>query len=603
MPEPIAIYPFRPGSEEEIAHTAKPDTIDLTETEKDQLVQFDSTLFHCKLPGKEFEHTSSFLDTEQPPSIEAVYSMRKASAEFIPEFFGTSEGSELLRSTAGVEWPDKIESAQLSKKLFAIDWSKVSKDDFGRLSNAGVAWATDKFVEEFAARNYKTIEGIADPEFDYVIRNPDELIEKTLGLSKIKAYLVNVRKDLKSLPKSHENTAKLMVAKIYSRYVNEELADVMPRVYDLIFQYRSVPTPRLRNQIEAVGQAVKAPLLELASKPRQAAKWLQRYSRYREGISYREGTMSPISAEVEAVAKESLREGEKVENNNYYFKDIDLEHLRKLKLEPEQVKGLFDYLLDQYKLLSSEKEVDLDRNGWAADNKWQAALDPKVRSLDVDPKRGLIHIPLNRKRSMIKEVPVICHELAHVFQTENRKRVLKLKLAAEVGTARHDVYSEGGGIMWEREAKQALFGMARKTSGHYLRAAQALLAGGGWNAAAKAYFDNAMASEPEANPRSKSKTAFKSAFRLLRAGGQWRTGTHYLTRSQPINYTEQALIADALNEGERHKLLIGRVNRHTLSDLEAIGLVDYEAFWMPDQLPWDLLKPKLSALIEEYLAR
>lgn len=549
------------------------------------------------MPAETYHCTADYLETHDVAPIEEIWRKPNIVSKFGVEYFLTYEGqAELARVTGSQSALETIEEAK--EVIATTDWTSIPKKDRGKLSGDSKQHASDRVVEEFAANDFKSMEGVENPSFMTVVKNPEDLLGKLSSLRTLKGYFKSVKRDLEQEPSTSFTQAQAYITNLYIRKTNVILAGEAPSFYNLLDQYRASGNPRLEEYAEEL--AAWMPVSEyrqLLDKPEQAGRNLERYDKFRNGadVNYTDGYRSVLSPEALelAAALDNTAEQSKEQTSEYYFQDVNHEQLEAIKLDAEQMKEWTQTVLSEYGLLSIDTDEKTEEDSSSSDDKWRVVMSDNVKALSVSNKSRTVKIPRDFERPLNRSVSVLSHELAHVVQHENKRRISPLALVHELGTDRGSVHFEAGGIYWEKQAKQALFGEDRPINPHYLRAVEAKSAGADYLETMRAFFDSSMAQNPDADPVDRAQHAFNRTGRIFRKGGAWAEGAH-VTDSQPLQYLEQELVARSLDEEQEKILLAGGFNLQTLQGMNKLGLVDIDKLWIPETKPWDILLPQIA---------
>lgn len=594
------LYPERPGSRE-FSLEYEP-VIELSEEEREGVLAFEGELYAGKLPAQSYEQTAEYLDEHEVRPLEEIWRMTAAddTPEFGLEYFTTPIGREALTEVTDEEV--NIQSEQDAKAvLAAIDWHNVPKSTMHELSGDSKDHTKTRVADEFEQNGFATMEGIREPDFATIVRDPEMSLDKLKALRDYKGYLKTVNRDIETHEATDSGFAKAqqLVTDLYRRTTNELIAAEVTTFYVILDQLQAHDSSRLREIVNDMQEQLPVnDYRHIYNDPELAARALERYDQFRNGVSYRNSQRSVISEPAYELANTltSNYPEERYEPiQNYYFADVEQEQLDGIKVQSEELQEWAGVVLERYGLLSQESDKDLERTTKPADGKWQVVVTDQTKSLSVDNKRNFVKVPREFDRTIADAVGVLSHEIAHVVQGENQRKA-DLNLSHEIGTDRGVVQTEAGGIHWERLARRQLFGKDRPVNPHYLRAIEAKSNNGDYLQAAQAYFESSMKQNPSADSKKKAKTALASTRRIFRYGGNW-AGESYVTNSQPLQYLEQSLVTEQLDADQEQLLLAGRFNMQTVQELVDVGLMDPEGIWVPEEKPWEILLPLLEGNI------
>lgn len=314
-----------------------------------------------------------------------------------------------------------------------------------------------------------------------------------------------------------------------------------------------------------------------------------------------------LSNEALALADQLDERTPETSQNHYEFEDESRETLASIFIDAEQMAELSKTVLGKYEILSAQIEYDPDRSEPAEDGKWQVVIDPSEKRMSVDVKRRVFKIPKNYSRNLsdvgppMGAIPALDHEIAHLLQHENKRRLNLGIMEKDIGLDRRSVFAEAGAIAWETECQTELFGQIRPTNPHYLRAAQARLTGGSLKDCALAFYNSYIAQDLSREGKDGMLLAIDRASRLFRNSGDFRDMSMHLTNSQPLYYLEQELVARELNEKGLSKfLMIGGINIDVLATLLNTGIINIDEINLPEQRPSEVVLPEIRAMIKTY---
>jgi hypothetical protein len=587
----VTPYPARPGANIEKAiqtFDSEPE-INLSPEEVQEVKGFEERLTR----GKDLQTP----DGEPVEGIENIWASKINSAEFYLDYFLTDDGRAALEKLLPDAAPaHTIEDAK--KILAGIDYSKIDSKVLEKIEGDSIRQAEAKMCEQFAQANYASVEKIQNPEKMTVIRNPDVLADKIHNLRLLKECQKFEEKKLNEEARENSGVveAKNIMLTIHRRRLNELLVETYAEAVALIGQHQTTPTAFTQAAVEKILQEKGIKGFNLFQED-NAARAFSRLDKFRYGADAQandQGDFSPISADALAFADAVEQLATPSPSlQDYYFKggDVNLQAI----VTAEEWSAWAKIALQAYGLLSASEEYSSDRAGMASDGKWQIALDAKVKNLGVDPQQGVVKVPEKFKRAVGNLVPagaasVLDHELAHVLQHENKRRLgTDISLMEKVGMDRSSLNAEAGALAWEGDAKRALFGQETSVNTHYLRAAQAKLRGGSYKECAKAFFDSVVKADLNISKDEAAGLAFNRTARLFRRSGDLSNESSYLTNSQPLVYLEQELVARQLREkGKTELLMIGGANIEMLAELKRVGMLDLSKLFIPDKRPSEI---------------
>jgi hypothetical protein len=558
---------------------------ELTDAETESIFSFESALYDNRLPVDEFLHVASLVDDlkrygESLPLFEDVWRKKINSNNFGLGYFLTPEGRQAYAELFGSEI-DARTANEVDEELRKQQLATFASDDLNELEKNSVDYEEERVVREFADNGYKDVSGIDEPKIITVYKNPEVILEKAKGYRLLKKYVKLTRQDLdESIGDNPEvRQAKLLVLDIYQQRINVFIANLYPHAFALLAQYRSVGDEHTVRLLEELQDYL--PALYASAPDDRISKFLQTLDRFTNGADYdKEGNLSPIDSGLaeDAIAKEEE-----------YQSDSEPKTQDK-KLSAEEIRDLIVEMLSQWDLLSREQDYDTDREVRAPDGKWQAPISGKFKSLSVSGQQSAAKVP-DKSRGRNNVLPVLSHEMAHVWQHENKRRAGRLALMQEIGIDNNLVFAEAGGKWWEKEARERLLGVADNdiAGTSYLAAIKARLNGGDFMQCMVAFFEDFHRREPDMQLEDAAKRAVNRTRRIFSKGGEFVKDTTYLTNSQPLNYLEQVLVLQKLPEEKRKLLLLGGVSIPSALELARVGLLKLSEIQVPDKKPWDIL--------------
>jgi hypothetical protein len=267
----------------------------------------------------------------------------------------------------------------------------------------------------------------------------------------------------------------------------------------------------------------------------------------------------------------------------------------------EQIKEFVETILEELNLLSSEQatwdEVE-ERDGPAADGKWQYVINPKKSEFDSNGAKHVLSGPADFERTLTQltkagALPVAAHEIEHILQEEYNQQVsYQIPLALARGR-RTITIQEAGAIDQERKVQQS-FGRERPVNAHYLKAREVKLAGGNKMEVIRAYYNSHIAGKDldEKRLAASRKIAVGAALRLYRDAGY---------NSQPLDYLEQELITRSLKqlpEGQAEAIMTAATafSLRDTAQLHKFGLLE-----LPQSLPLQPAEVVIRVFKEKYL--
>lgn len=558
--------------------------ISLSEQEKQLVLEYEKVLLY-----------DSKIESETLEGLETVWKKLIPESEFYLEYFLTPEGKQALVTQLGAS-EDAVEFDSLDAIqtfLYGLDYSTFDAHNLDILSGASRQYSEKRMLQQFEAGQYAATDLVENPHKISIIRKPDVLFEKITGYRKLKDFYKQEKENLESelyeLKRAEEVNqseirvvqAKLALLKIYTRRLNTLIAELYFAAY------------QLKQQSEATGIEYdfngSFRSIEHSADATKTRTLLARLDRFINGTG---DNSTPISLELEHLADEL-----KDTASNLHL--VDSENARTIDTETlvsaQELKTWMEVVLKHHNLLSSSTEFDSDREGPAEDGKWQVVITPKSSSISRNSRQKVIKIAPDFERTVSSlvpagAIPVLDHELTHLFQDENRMR-LGLNIFDNVRTDRATATMEAGAIMVEAETQKELFGQERRPNLNYYAAMQRRLNGGSYKECVKAFYDSVIESEPEMDTHKAMKLAINRTARLFKGGGRFDSTDGTITNSKDLVYLEQDILAHELAESNAQRFLfIGGVSLQTLAELHAVGLFDESQMQYPTERPSDTLR-------------
>lgn len=582
------VFPPRTGTgiERSIEELTRDSEVLLSEQEKQAVLDYERVLLYDSEGG-----------SETLEGLETVWKKLVLESEFYLDYFLTPEGKQLLMDQLGVhETEVDFDSLdEIETFFYRLDYSNFDTKNVDILSGSSRQYSEEVMLQQFEAQQYAVTDAVENPRKMSVVRNPKILFEKISGYRKLKEFYKQEKASLESelyeLQRDAEaNESRIRVVhaqrallKIYRRRLNTLIAELYYAAYKVTVQSEAIGLEYdFADYFKSIGQNPNEGTIH---------KILSRLDRFINGSG---DTSSPISAEIEHMVAESRiagidSEGQPVDNHDKT--GIETEAM----ITASELKNWMEVVLRQHDLLSSSTDFDSDREGPAEDGKWQVVITPKSTSISRNSRQKVIKIAPDFKRTISSlvpagAIPVLDHELTHLFQDENRIR-LGLRIFDNVRTDRATATMEAGAIMVETETQKELFGQERKPNFNYYAAVKRRLNGGSYKECVKAFYDSLMATDPDSDKRKAMKLAINRTARLFRGGGRFDSTDGSITNSKDLVYLEQEFLAEQLAKVNAQRFLfIGGVSLQTLAELHAVGLFDESKMQYPTERPSDTLR-------------
>lgn len=448
------------------------------------------------------------------------------------------------------------------------------------------------------------------PESMTIYFNPERLLQKAEGLQAYRHFYREVRRALRQQPSTDLSGVQHTMLDVHVAAVNSKLAMLYADLIDFKQQMGASGLVRDVGQWGARLAAV-TPVFnnmpgELAKPVRPIssyARFIRRLDYIRNGVALQDGTITPLSPKTLALAKsiEDNRQEPKTETPELAFSPEELTAIKDTTWEPAQTKEFLETCLQTVGLLSTHQatwEEVKSREGMPADGLWQIVISPKATSITTNGRKRTMIIPDKARLLATDSTPVGVlgvspHELAHVFQNEQKKILAQeLPIIAAYGGRRRDTVHEMGGVLYEKQM-QSLLGFDRPTGIIYLKGAMQLVEGGNKLQVARAMFDEIRSSRKTNPTRAERTSAANRTQRLFRKGG---------FDTQSLDYTEQDLILDSLSRYDPRtvKAIALGASSFALRDTAALHRVGMYEVPDPDNVP-DPVELVLKVFRDKYL--
>jgi hypothetical protein len=601
---PYYPYPPRPGTHTEVgsADTLRDGEV-LHDHNREAVIQFENDLYDLQLAAVDFPTAEAYRQKREAEGIaieplETIWRKKVNSFSLGIDYFLTPEGREAWRAATGdelsVATPEtcaQVVSSQDIHMFSSTVLDKLEADSIGYIEKD----LTKKFIE-----NDFQGDTLPSPNIISVYKNPEVLVEKASGYRALKEYIINVKADVlaSASPQDPEIDGKLLIIDLYLKRINSLLADEYIDAYKVLKQYQ-LSDATIHTDIVADLENI-LPAFKNTDDSLRNAQVLQRLDRYKNGVSQdADGHYTWKSPEADTLAAQATH-ANSTEVERSLYNDIDPELLATTEIDGETQGEWIKSVLSDYGLLSEHEDWTSERTGPAADGLWQVIVNDRFKSLAVNTKQRVVKIPL-KQTPINKAVPVSNHEISHVLQYENRHAISELAILQDIGFDNALEQTEAGGLWQEEIAREALTG---KTSDRipgigYFKALEIKERGGTYGEIVQAYFES-LREHSDINQESAAAQAVNRARRIFRAGGfEYAQDTPLLTNTQPLNYLEQKLIYEGLDEEKRRFLLVGGVTVRNLVRLSQAGLVDTQKISTPEKMPWELLYPRVRELVDQ----
>ncbi len=593
----LAMYPERPSEMAEsyikaIEIFQHPPEFELSNKEKTEVQLFESAICNAEFPP-DFTFLATRMD-KPPKNIAEISNMSPDLKVFCIDWYvKTDEGKACLQKMG---YHAEAVNTELVKSFLSSAIIKIKKDNLLKLNDeddlddgyeSSRNWARSQLEKKLQDTIESGTSNIEDPEYFSVLCKPDELIERITAARDLKKYYKTIEAVLRSSETNRVTDAKLVMLTMHRERINTFIATCYRQIIPLLNQYRLNPDVLTSEQVDILTDAMPTLKNTDTSDVEKLARLYSMLDKYITGIDIENG-FSQISAEIERL--ELALQGDDVEGR--VVKNYDAKRFEDLELNANQMKVIVQKILSSYNLLSSETKYRSKRKGRPEDGKWLVAISNIRNSLSVASKSGVVWIPKKFKRSLDQKkptgvLPLLDHEITHVLQHENASR-LGIELLERDRSARGSLWFETGATAQEYKSYKDHFGINRSTNFHYLKAMQAQVNGAPISTCAKVFYDSLIESGDIQDKEVAIQTAVDRTLRLFRHGGEWASGTGYLTNTEPLEYAEQQILARNLPKDLEWLYFVGRANFKTLAELYRIGWLKKEDIFIPEVMPSDI---------------
>lgn len=546
--------------------------LNLTEGQKSQIRMFEGPLFlklkeirrgnvedHVIYPeafttseGKEL-FRAIYLDPNLSGKVKSFAGERELNRELYDEYFdsllGRNESDESLPRMGEVTTED-IE--RLFGEVNLVDIPKRLRE---RMNVYSSRWAEEKFKKDFIGAD-GDVDLIQNPKRIRRIVNPDVYKKKIDGLRSFKRVLKDIRSYLSS-DRGDVPEAKLRVCNLYQRYINVQIAELLP--------YGGNPEEiRRPRRLERIDHFLKGVGLEYGS----------------------DGLLQTIPEDLAKYAEQRL--SELPPSSTPEFLKYNAE-----KLNADQVKFLAEKVLAAYGFLDGP-------------NPWKAVVLERNTGLAVmfDKKKGTreVRIPKDYKGGLISSLSLIAHEAeGHVLRFANKEKCLgdDLQFTQEFNTGRSGILSEGAAMWLGDEAKQEMVGMNDTALPDYYVALRDKQRGGTFKDCVKAMLETKLKREPNLKLEDGLDLCYERTFRIFRRFTSLDDKSGYITISETLDYIEQEIVVDFLMNHSDSSVLskilfVAGIDLYSLDELLKIGFLDLSDVQVPKRVVSKEIWPKIK---------
>jgi hypothetical protein len=550
-------------------------------------------------------HDAFFDDLLEIVASEERYGDYRGSGAEFPELTGVVrelEGNLEKDIILSAELPrtGEVSKEDITRLFLGVDLSNIPSQVRKRLNNYSSDWAKDKFKQEFF-RARGDIATVSNPERMTKIEDVEKLTEKLVGLRDFKSDLKKLRQKLDG-QKDALSEAKGTVIDLYQRYVNVLIAGQYARGRVLAQQ----PT---RSKREEHALALIRGVKQDTDKDRfgegRASRTIERIDHFLKGTGVEideNGLFQTIPDRLAEYAQTRISTAPPEETAEY-------KKYNAIRMNAEQTKALGDVVIDICGF--GEKG-----SGWSAvvvHRKGTVAVVYKEKGEKVREVR----ISTSFNRGLIDTLTVLAHEIeGHVLRYVNQEesQTTGLQFAEEALLGRSAILSEAASMKVEQSTKQALVGMERETLPYYYLGLVQKRKGASFKECFKEFMKARAGRKYGFSLDSllEDKKIYDEAFeyvyprtlRIFRRHTPLDDRSGYLPTSWPLEYIEQELIVDvfssesAIKSGFSKLLYLAGIDLYSLQDLRRLGMLDLSEVKEPEMViadkVWPVLKENLD---------
>jgi hypothetical protein len=556
MENPRSLWPYSPRSGADAARDLdillnEPE-LTLSPQEQEELKTYGEALLagyvseDLQVPAEDGQRASlaevtKSTVTDSRVDIYAGYIQDEAGRDAVAELIGEPTSAEVLARTlyAQIAMGEKVDRATIKK-----------------LAARSETWYKNQITVQSGDEETAAARELADGDIVQVNVDPAALLRKTAQLQHYRSFYRQAWRAEKSSGDDAGGSrpagiarAKMTLAELHMAKANASMALLYPALLQLADQLAGSPRTELTTAwAEEIGEVAPALQESLGKNIQDRAGQYSRFARRLDLIRNGAGESVDSAGIRLPVSQESKGLAEVIERrrvSELSADDWDWDGTPPIELLPrwnaDKTKKLIEYVLDEWGLLSAEPvtwEDYQERQGPAADGRWQVVISPRGSLMTVGKKKAL-EISDDFDRELLQAspagaLPVAAHELAHVLQNEAEEALKEQLPLAGAGGRRALVLREMGGIYYERKVFEA-FGLERNANTTYLRALEAKLDGGNHSEVAGAFYETRM------------RDGISSPAQARKAAGAFlRLYRHYGENSQPLDYLEQDLLLSAI---------------------------------------------------------
>jgi hypothetical protein len=597
-------YPPRPGIQQEDCSATEAESATILDPESLQtVIEFEHQLYAAQLDPARFPTADLYKQEQEDHGtplqpLETIWQKKINSTTLGLSYFLTPDGREALESTTGHALrAETIEDVE--KELSRLDISNVSSEVLRKLGGSSVGHEEALLTKAFLDSGFDA-DAVPRPHFLQVHKNPEVISEKAIGYRQLKAYISKALTDLRSGATEADPAAaeaEILLTRLYRRRLNDFIASTYVSAYKFAFQATRGEQDSQQALVTRLESAL--PAFNSSRGTAQIGDFLMRMDRYSHGVSIdEEGHFTWLSKEAKDLAGTAGQQPKSEPVDRDMYSDISPESLSETEVEGTVFGELLQGVLESYGLLSEHLEWDSEREGPAADGRWQVVVDESFKILAVDSKQRIMKVPA-KKATLLRIVTVGSHELTHVIQHHNKVLLGNLAILGHIGLDDASEQTESGGIWQEKEARQVLTGKVDNDINGigYLKALGGKDEGKPFGHLVKLGYDNLIDKNPALKPDKAAAQAVNRARRAYASGGfEYAQDLPVITNSRALSYLEQGLIYKGLSPEQRRLLFVGGISIANMQRLSRTGLVDLDKIYIPSKTPWELMYPRIKEL-------
>ncbi len=517
----------------------------------------------------------------EAPYMSRIESMGKLKSGYMilyPEYYITPEGKKYAQEKYGVNLEsDNIED--ITKEILE------KRHDFSSQKYKGEEIGSGIYIEErmFEDLN-KTlnnngeidISNISIPKRIGVVPKPENIVKKLNILRSLKNDLKKEYKQIDSTSKIDK--AKQVVIDIYLQKINSLLANL----YDISYVIHKTAEGVGLDKIDEFEQQIFQNKTELDDEKKQINLYpgykhptrnISQYDKFKKGVENNlyDGNRRQIGKEIDKYKEEISKKyllNELSTKNLVEKKGLDYDKLMEENIKVEKYSGWIRDILTELDLLTKLPEEEwgsLKKNIPTDDGKYRFKIVPKKKSISYN-KVGRCLLIGDEPKSIVYVInKMLSHEITHVLQHENKKKVLEIELLRAKGSENSELFTEGGAMGVENLISEEFFGFENIPHPHFINSMKKRYEGCNYLECLKAFYDSTLdinrkkldagainSTEYEKNNTDNLKLAINRTLRIFRPRiTDLSDKSNMLTNSKNSIYVEQLLLAKELNKNEK----------------------------------------------------